>query len=348
MLACSACKKRPTGSVYLCGSGHSICGNCTLEKTICTECNLPYTKIPNLLAQNLLSKYNDFQVYLKELYNFKEKYEQLLTLTNKKNYDNKLSNGNHVKYSCWMSDDCKFSGNISTIVEHFKDQHNDQFEEHSDGDFPYMKSYEMDYELGKNFDDAIKIGKEIFIIHISINDKGEFGACVIMYNQKENVSKYCCQVDIECGPTKQYFMNAQVITARAYGHTIRELKHGGLCISYNKNLYNRFRENSHFSCIVTVQEKNRNFPVKKNAVGKIKDTERKTTAKTLNINNVTILNNPKCEKKNDLIILNREIDINEHQQLKSDINSIESNISGKNSSIVAPESNIEDRDCILA
>lgn len=62
MLACSACNKRLTGSVYLCGSGHSICNACTVEKTICTQCHLPYTKIQNLLAQNLLSQYDNFQV----------------------------------------------------------------------------------------------------------------------------------------------------------------------------------------------------------------------------------------------------------------------------------------------
>ncbi|KAK0074468.1 hypothetical protein PV325_008289, partial [Microctonus aethiopoides] len=350
MLACSACNKRLTGSVYLCGSGHSICSICTAERTICTQCHLPYTKIQNLLAQNLLSQYDNFQVYLKELYDFKNKYEQLLNSTKVKN-DEKLSNennGNNVKYGCWMTNDCKFSGNISAIVEHFKDQHNDQFEEHSDGDFPFTKSYEVHYEVGKNMDEAIKIGEEIFIIHISINDKGEFGACVIMYNNKENVSKYSCQVDIDSSVTKLYFMNAQVITARAYGYTIRELKHGGLRINYNRNLYDRFRENNRFSCTVSVQKKNQISTVKNKTVRKIKNPEQKTPDKQQNINNTTIVNNLDSEKKKDLKIPKSEINKKENHQLNSDINSIKSNISDKNSSIVASDSEIEDRECILA
>lgn len=80
----------------------------------------------------------------------------------------------------------------------------------SNGKLPFKKSFEMCYFIGKNLDQAIKIKKLVFIIHISVNGMGELGVCIIMYANNLITDKYICQIEVECTDKKSCYKNARV------------------------------------------------------------------------------------------------------------------------------------------
>lgn len=62
MIKCPVCDDKLRGNIYLCGSGHSICNCCHDKGSQCKKCNAPYTKMQNLLLQDLIFKYDDLKV----------------------------------------------------------------------------------------------------------------------------------------------------------------------------------------------------------------------------------------------------------------------------------------------
>ncbi|KAK0174529.1 hypothetical protein PV327_010289 [Microctonus hyperodae] len=255
LIACPVCKKRLGKSIFLCASGHSICNICINKSSICSQCREPYTKIPNLLAQNLLLKYDNLKDYCGGLDKNDKKIKELNPLMKKNFYKSSLGINNN-EYRCWIFDDCKFTSDVSIMIEHFKKNHQYQFEEHVNGHLPYTKSYEMDYFIGKNFDRAVKIGGLLFIVHISINGMGELGACILMYTSHGIADYHVCQIEIECASNKSCYKNAKVISARSSEKTVLGFKRSGLQFVRNINLYNALRINKRFRCTVLLQRRN--------------------------------------------------------------------------------------------
>ncbi|KAK0160602.1 hypothetical protein PV328_007994 [Microctonus aethiopoides] len=273
LISCPVCKKRLGKSIFLCASGHSICNICINKSSICSQCRAPYTKIPNLLAQNLLLKYDNLKEHCGILENNDKKTKELFPLVKKNIYKSSLNINNNNEYRCWIFDDCKFTSDASMMIEHFKNSHQYQFEEHINGHLPYTKSYEMDYFIGKNFDRAVKIGGLLFIVHISINGMGELGACILMYTSHGIADYHVCQIEIECALNKSCYKNAKVISARSSEKTVLGFKRSGLQFVRNINLYNALRVNKRFRCTVLLQRRNQtkggNIKVPQNEIQKI-------------------------------------------------------------------------------
>ncbi|KAK0074500.1 hypothetical protein PV326_012400, partial [Microctonus aethiopoides] len=200
IVKCTICHKRLSGDVALCEAGHSACNNCLLnkinKKCPYLPCGKPFTSTQNLLAQELLRQLDSLKVCLME--SDASKYK----LNCNKIVKNDSSEVKDCLFRCWIGDKCRFSGEISTILQHFEKHHDNFFEEVSNGKLPFKKSYEMNYFIGKNLDQAIKIKKLVFIIHISVNGMGELGVCIIMYANNSITDKYVCQIEVECTDKK--------------------------------------------------------------------------------------------------------------------------------------------------
>ncbi|KAK0174532.1 hypothetical protein PV327_010292 [Microctonus hyperodae] len=210
IVKCTICHKRLNGDVALCEAGHSACHECLLKRTnkkcLHLLCGKSFTATENLLAKELLRQLDSLKVCLME--SDASKYK----LNSQKASDDS-SEVKNSKFRCWIGDKCTFTGDISTILQHFEEHHDNNFEENLDGKLPFKKSYEMNYFIGKKFNQAVKIKRLIFIIHISVNGMGELGVCIIMYTSNVIADKYVCQMEIECTDKKSCYKNAKIISA---------------------------------------------------------------------------------------------------------------------------------------
>lgn len=63
LIKCPVCTKKLSGSIYICESGHNICGVCTKKVSPCMLCSKPYTSIRNSIAEVLAPQADQIKVY---------------------------------------------------------------------------------------------------------------------------------------------------------------------------------------------------------------------------------------------------------------------------------------------
>ncbi|KAK0084084.1 hypothetical protein PV326_006423 [Microctonus aethiopoides] len=267
MIKCPVCDDKLRGNIYLCGSGHSICNYCHDKGSQCKKCNAPYTKMQNLLLQDLIFKYDDLKMDVNELNNSKrqlklDKIPELMSTENSVNLNNGKLKRN--KFRCLITENCEYVGCLQGIIEHFEKIHPLEFEKHSNKTLPYKTNWQMNYFIGNNCNRALNIANNgLFILHISKNIDEPFKASIFMYARNLIANQHSYRIEIECDEKKLSY-NGKVESARTLREIISGSEHKCLLIEPDKPLYNTLKDKVQFKCSITLKKDDLSTDVNKN------------------------------------------------------------------------------------
>ncbi|KAK0074501.1 hypothetical protein PV326_012401 [Microctonus aethiopoides] len=326
LFSCPKCKKRLEINNYMCGNGHTVCKMCTDGVVLCSLCQAPFTRIPNLFAQNLLHQLNDIKECLTmELNDSRLKSNQSIGKVEKNfnlptNSKDELTNG---QYRCWITNECKFIGNYSAIIKHLKTSHAAEFFELLEGTLPYSNSWKLKYSIGNDFNRAFNIGGLLFIVHMSINEDEDLCACIIMYTGHSLAFRHSCRIEIECDDEKLSYKKGKVLSAQSSEDIILQLKRNVIHITQNKPLYNLLKRKLKFKCSILI-DKRRNETNTDEKKGTITANDHQRAIKSINKQQSTVINNKSAiyNKPNLKIIDNQNLPLTPRKKVMESTNKL--------------------------
>ncbi|KAK0174534.1 hypothetical protein PV327_010294 [Microctonus hyperodae] len=259
MIKCPICDNKLRGNIYLCGSGHSICNFCYNKGSQCKQCNSPFTKMQNLLLQNLISKFNDLKMDLDESNNSEIQLksdkipESSISTENSVNSNNVKSRRN--KFPCLITDNCDFIGSLTEIIKHFETSHPLEFQQKSNENLPYKTNWQMNYFTDNNLNRAFNIANDgLFILHISKDINKQFKACILMYAKNLIAKQHSYRIEIECNEKKLSYNGKVESVSILKEIIISGSEHKCLLIEPNKPLYNELKDKIQFKCSITLKK----------------------------------------------------------------------------------------------